>query len=70
MLTYLVALLVVAAVCLGLGYAATRWAWPDPSARLARNLSLAEHLDEYLDVGSFEYLDRLAEVPEFNVEAQ
>jgi anti-sigma factor RsiW len=51
---------------LGLGYAATRWLWPDPAARLARDLSLAEHLEEYLEVGSFEFLKDLAEAPEFN----
>lgn len=51
---------------LGLGYMATRWLWPDPAARLARDLSLAEHLDEYLEVGSFEFLKDLADAPEFN----
>jgi len=51
---------------LGLGYAATRWLWPDPVARLARDLSLAEHLDEYLEVGSFEFLKELADAPEFH----
>ncbi len=44
---------------LALGYATTRWAWPDPTARLARDLSIAEHLDEYQDVGSFEFLQQL-----------
>lgn len=51
---------------LGLGYAATRWIWSDPAARLARDLSLAEHLDEYLEVGSFDFLKELADAPEFN----
>ena len=45
---------------------ATRWLWPDPSGRLADDLSIAEHLDEYLEVGSFEFLDELVEAPEFN----
>jgi hypothetical protein len=49
----------------GLGYAATRWLWPDPSARLARDLSIAVHLDEYLEVGSFDFLRELVESPEF-----
>jgi anti-sigma factor RsiW len=55
----------LAVLGLGAGYAATRWLWPDPSARLARDLSLAEHLDEYLEVGSFEFLDQLVDAPEF-----
>jgi hypothetical protein len=58
--------LALAALATGLGYGATRWLWPDPSARLARDLSLAEHLDEYLEVGSFEFLDELAQAPQFN----
>src|SRR5262249_29278865 len=44
---------------LGVGYAATRWVWPDPTARLVRELSLAEHLDEYLDAGDFAFLAHL-----------
>ncbi len=51
---------------LGLGYAATRWVWPDPSARLVREFSLAEHLDEYLEVESFDFLSELAEAADFN----
>jgi anti-sigma factor RsiW len=58
--------LAIAVVATGLAYGATRWLWPDPSARLARDLSIAEHLDEYLEVGSFEFLDELVEAPEFN----
>ena len=61
--------LVLAALATGLGYGATRWLWPDPAARLARDLSLAEHLDEYLEVGSFEFLNELVEAPEFNTAA-
>jgi anti-sigma factor RsiW len=55
-------------VSLGIGYAATRWLWPDPSARLVRELSLAEHLEEYLEVGSFDFLKELAESTDFNPE--
>jgi hypothetical protein len=55
-----------AAAAVALGYAATRWAWPDPSARLARDLPIAEHLDEYRAVGSFEFLQRLEELPAFS----
>jgi len=53
-----------------LGYAATRWAWPDPTARLSRDLPIAEHLDEYRDVGSMQCLERLAESPDFGVDHQ
>ncbi len=57
--------LLVAAAALALGYAVVRWAWPDPALRLARNLSLAEHLDEYQEVGSFQLLEELANSKEF-----
>jgi hypothetical protein len=53
------------AACL-VGFALTQWVWPNPTARLARELPLVEHLDEYRAVGSFEFLDALAESPEFN----
>jgi anti-sigma factor RsiW len=58
----------VALSALGLGYAITQWIWPNPTARLARDLPLAEHLDEFLDVGSFEFLDGLVDSPEFNTD--
>ena len=63
---HIAAYLVLAGLAAGLGYGATRWLWPDPSARLARDLSLAEHLDEYLEVGSFEFLNELVDAPEFS----
>ncbi len=50
---------------LGIGYAITQWAWPNPTARLARDLSIAEHLDEYRDVDTYEFLDELVHSPEF-----
>lgn len=53
------ALLLALAAATGVGYALARWAWPDPTARLARDLSIAEHLDEYRDVPSFEFLQHL-----------
>ncbi len=59
------AYIILGGLALGLGYAATRWLWPDPSSRLARDLSLFEHLDEYLEVGSFEFLIELADAPDF-----
>jgi anti-sigma factor RsiW len=46
---------------LGVGYLSTRWLWPNPTVRLARDLPLAEHLDEYQTVGSFEFLKQLDE---------
>jgi hypothetical protein len=52
--------------CFGLGLILTRWAWPDPTSRLARDLSIAEHLDEYRDVGTLEFLERLDRTPEFD----
>jgi anti-sigma factor RsiW len=55
----------IAAVALGLGYVLARWAWPDPTQRLVRDLTLAEHLDEYLEVGSFDFLSQLADSRDF-----
>jgi anti-sigma factor RsiW len=64
------------AVCLGVasaslaaGFALTRWAWPDPAVKMARDLSLAEHLEEYQEVGSFEFLEELAKSKEFGAPA-
>ncbi len=57
---------VAAALLFGLGYLLTLRAWPNPSARLARDLAIAESLDEYRDVGSFEFLRWLDRAPEFN----
>lgn len=41
------------------GYVAARWLWPDPTTRLARDLTIAERLDDYQAVGSMEFLRRL-----------
>jgi anti-sigma factor RsiW len=57
--------LVVAASTLGLGFAIVRWAWPNPMDRLAQDLSIAEHLEEYKEVGSFDFLEQLAASKEF-----
>ena len=54
------------AVLFVIGYVLTSMAWPNPSARLVRDLPIAEYLDDYRDVGSFEYLQRLDSAPEFN----
>lgn len=48
------------------GYFLTLRVWPNPTARLARDLPIAESLDEYRDVGSFEFLDQLDTSVEFN----
>jgi hypothetical protein len=48
------------------GYVLTTRVWPNPSARLARDLPIAESLDEYRDVGSLEFLEQLDNSPEFN----
>jgi anti-sigma factor RsiW len=57
--------LLVAGLALGLGYVVARWVLPDKNLRLATDLTLAEHLDEYLDAGSFELLSQLAASKEF-----
>jgi len=49
-----------------LGYALTLWVWPNPTARLVRDLTIAESLDEYRDVGSLEFLEQLDTASEFN----
>ena len=60
----------LAAVSFGAGFSFTRWVWPDPTTRLVQDLTLAEHLDEYLEVGSFEFLSQLADSKEFGAGAQ
>lgn len=60
----------VSLLTVGAGYAVTQWVWPNPTARLARDLSIAEHLDEYRDVGDFEFLEILAHSSEFGTDAQ
>ena len=58
----------VGLLAFGVGYALVHWVWPNPSERLTRDLPIAEHLDEYRDVGSFEYLKELVESPEFDAD--
>jgi len=55
-----------AVLAAGLGFVATRWARPDPAARLVRQLSLAEHLDEYRIAGSLDFVQRLDESDAFD----
>jgi anti-sigma factor RsiW len=47
------------------GFAVARHAWPSAEDRIIRDLSLAEHLDEYLEIGGFEFLDELKNSAEF-----
>jgi anti-sigma factor RsiW len=59
-------IVLAAAAALALtGFAVARWGWPDPADRLARDLSLAEHLEEYQEVGSFRLLEELVQSSEF-----
>jgi anti-sigma factor RsiW len=53
------------AACFVLALVLVRWVLPDPTARLAHDLTIAEHLDEYQDVGTIEFLERLDKSPEF-----
>ena len=55
----------VLVVAFAVGLILTRWAWPNPTDRLARRLSIAEHVDEYQTVGSFELLELLEKSPSF-----
>lgn len=66
----MIAALVAAALAsAGIGYAAMARAWPNPSARLARDLSIAEHLDAYRDAGSIEFVEMLDRDPTFSQDA-
>ena len=57
----------VAAVVLYLaGHTMTSRLWPNPSARLARDLPIAESLDSYREVGGIEFLRQLDDAPEFH----
>lgn len=58
------AVLLSLVACVG-GFSLAYWVWPNPTARLARELPLVEHFEEYRDVGTFDFLDALAESPEF-----
>ncbi len=60
--------LLVSLLAFGIGYGVTLWVWPNPTARLARDLTLAEHLDEYRAVGSMDFLKELANSTEFGTD--
>ena len=66
----LAVLCAVAAVTVALGFSLTRWVWPDPSARLVRDLPIAEHLDELREVGSIEFLKLLESSPHFSEDSE
>ncbi len=58
--------LALAAVLFGVGYFFVLRLLPNPTARLARDLPIAESLDEYRDVGTFRFLELLDQASEFN----
>lgn len=58
-------ILLIAALSLSTGYVLTRWIWPNPTARLVRDLTLAENLEGYLEIGSYDFLEELARSSEF-----
>jgi anti-sigma factor RsiW len=58
----------VGLLAFGLGYVLVHRVWPNPTERLTRELPIAEHLDEYRAVGSFEYLKELVDSPEFDAD--
>lgn len=58
----------LAALAFGFGYVLSNRGWPSPSARLARDLSIAEHLEEYREVGDYPFLKQLANSPEFGTD--
>lgn len=68
--TRVAVLLGVAAATATLGFALTWWAWPDPSARLVRDLPIAEHLDELREVRSLEFLRLLESSPHFTEDGE
>ncbi len=59
-------LALLSALLFAAGYLLIVRVWPNPSARLARDLSIAESLDEYRAVGGIDYLKQLDTAPEFN----
>jgi anti-sigma factor RsiW len=60
------ACLALSATLFVVGYGLVFWVWPNSTARLARDLPIAESLDEYRDVGSFPFLELLDSASEFN----
>ena len=63
------ACLAAVGLCFVIGLVVVRWLIPDPTSRLAQDLSIAEHLDEYQEIGTLEFLERLDKSPEFGNDA-
>jgi anti-sigma factor RsiW len=61
-----IALALIAAGGFAAAYAGTRWAWPDRTARLARELSIVERLDAYRQVERLEYVEQLDQLSNFH----
>ena len=49
----------IALVAAGVGYAVSRWQWPDPNEQLARDMPVLENLDEYRQIENIEFLREL-----------
>ena len=58
--------LVAAGALFTAGHVITARLWPNPSARLASDLPIAESLDAYREVGDIRFLRQLDAAPEFN----
>ena len=58
--------LAAAVVLFGVGHTITARLWPNPSARLASDLSIAESLDAYREVGNIDFLRQLDAAPDFH----
>ncbi len=61
---------VAACIAFGIGWGSTRWIWPNSTERLTKDLSIAEHLDEYRGAGDFSFLKLLADTKEFGSEPE
>ncbi len=61
------AYLLIALAGLAAGYAVVRLVLPNPTERLVTDLSLAENLEVYLEIGSTEFLDALVESRAFGL---
>ncbi len=50
----------------GVGFAAIRLAWPDPTRELINDLEIVENLDSYRAIPDIEFLDSLAKLGAFS----
>jgi len=60
----------VGAAAFGAAFWAVRNLWPNPLERLADHLAIAEHLDEYLEIGSVQFLNDLMDSKDFGPASQ